>query len=111
MKLRHYETDHVATRSQYLILVVSAYNSQVHGSTGPVPFAFVSSRRHTPVAIERLTAGTETGDIVTPGRAKENFFSAPRLPDLPIKWYNCKRLRPSTNGPSTSAFRLSAKPS
>jgi len=33
------------------------------------------------VAIERLTAGTDTGEKVTPGRAKENFLQ--RL-DAPI---------------------------
>jgi len=33
------------------------------------------------VAIERLTAGTDTGEVVTPGRAKENFLQ--RL-DAPI---------------------------
>jgi len=54
--------------------VVTAYNSQVEGSTGQVPFAFVSPRRLTPVAIKRLTAGADTGEIVTPGRAKENFL-------------------------------------
>jgi len=26
------------------------------------------------VALERLTAGTDSGEIVTPGRAKENFL-------------------------------------
>ena len=57
-----------------LSLVVTAYNSQVHSSTGQVPSAFVSPRRLTPVVIERLTAGAETGEIVTPGRAKENFL-------------------------------------
>ena len=33
------------------------------------------------MAIERLTAGTDTGEVVTPGRAKENFLQ--RL-DAPI---------------------------
>jgi len=46
----------------------------VHSSTGQIPFAFVSPRRLTPVAIERLTAGPDPGEIVTPGRAKENFL-------------------------------------
>jgi len=46
----------------------------VHSSTGQIPFAFVSLRRLTPVAIERLTASPEPGEIVTPGRAKENFL-------------------------------------
>jgi len=60
--------------SRYLILVLSAYNSQVHSSTGQIPFAFVSPRRLTHVAIERLTAGPEPRDTVTPGRTKENFL-------------------------------------
>ena len=80
-QLRHYVSDHVVTWSRYLSLVVTAYNSQVHGSTGKVPLLFVSPRRLTPVAIERLTAGTDTGEKVTPGRAKENFLQ--RL-DAPI---------------------------
>jgi len=67
-KLRHYVSDHVVTWSRYLSLVVTAYNSQVHSSTGQISFAFVSSRRLTPVAIERLTAGPNPGEIVTPGR-------------------------------------------
>jgi len=73
-QLRHYVSDHVVTWSRYLSPVITAYNSQVHGSTGQVPFAFVSPRRLPPVAIERLTAGADTGEIVTPGRAKENFL-------------------------------------
>ena len=70
-RLRHYGSEHVVTWSRYLKLVVTAYNSRVHGSTGKVPFAFLSPRRLTPVAIERLTAGTDSGD---PGRAKENIL-------------------------------------
>jgi len=48
-QLRHYVSDHVVTWSRCLILVVTAYNFQVHGSTGKVPFAFVSPRRLPPV--------------------------------------------------------------
>jgi len=72
--LRHYVSDHMVTWSRYLSLVVTAYNSQVHISTGQIPFAFVSPRRLTPVAVERLTAGTDPGELVTAGRAKENFL-------------------------------------
>jgi len=73
-QLRHYVSDRVVTWSRYLSLVVTAHNSQLHSSTGQVPFAFVSPRRLTPVAIERLTAGADPGEIVTPGRTKENFL-------------------------------------
>jgi len=73
-QLRHYVSDHVVTLSRYLSLVVTAYNSQVQISTGQTPFAFGSPRRLPPVAIERLTAGPDPEEIVTPGRAKENFL-------------------------------------
>ena len=73
-QLRHCVSDPVVTWSQYSSLVAKAYNSQVHGSTGLVPLAFVSPRRLTSVAIERLTEGTDTGEIVARGRAKDNFL-------------------------------------
>ena len=73
-QLRHYVSDYVVTRSGSFSLVVTALNSKVHGSTGQVPFAFLSSRGLTSVAIERLLAGTDTGEAVTPGQAKENFL-------------------------------------
>jgi len=73
-QLRHYVSGHVVTWSRYLSLVVTAYNSQVQSITGQVPFAFISPRRVTPVAIERLRAGTDPGEIVTPGRAEEHFL-------------------------------------
>ena len=73
-QLRHYVSDHVVTWSRYLSLEVTAFNSQAHSSTGQIPFAFVSPRRLSPVALERLTAGSNPGEIVTPGRAKENFL-------------------------------------
>jgi len=72
-QLTHYVTEHVVTWSRYLSLVVSAYNSQVHGGTGQVPFAFVSSRRLSPVAIERLTEDREAGEVVSPRQTKEKF--------------------------------------
>jgi len=43
-------------------------------SIGQIPFTFVSPRRLTPVAIERLEAGPDPREIVTPGRAEENFL-------------------------------------
>jgi len=73
-QLRHYISDHAATWSRYLSLVVTAYISQVHDSAGKVPFAFVSPQRLTPVAIDRLTEGLDTGESVTTERAKENFL-------------------------------------
>jgi len=73
-QLRHYVCDHVVTWSLHLSPVATAYNSQVHSSTGQVPFAFVSPRRFTPVAIERLTAGTDPGEILNLGRVTENFL-------------------------------------
>jgi len=86
-QLRHHVSAHIATWSRYLSFVVPAYNSQVHGSTGQVPFAFVSPRRLTPVAIEGLTASTSTGEKVTPGRVKEKLFQ--RLDALiPLVWDN-----------------------
>jgi len=73
-QLRNYVSDHVVTWSRNLSLVVTAYNFQEHSSTGQVPFAFGSPRPLTPVAIERLTAGADAREIVTPGLAKENFL-------------------------------------
>jgi len=73
-QLRHYVSDHVVTWSRYLRLVVMAYNLQVHSGTGQIPFAFVSRRRLTPVAIERLSVGPDPGEIVTLGRANESFL-------------------------------------
>jgi len=73
-QLRHYVSDHVVTGSRYLSLVVTAHNSQVHRSTGQVPFAFVSPRRLPPATIERPTACADNGEAVTPERAKENFL-------------------------------------
>jgi len=73
-QLRHYEIEHVVTWSRYLSLVVTAYNSQVHGSTGQVPFAFVSPRRLSPVAIERLSKDRDAGEVVSPRQATEKFL-------------------------------------
>jgi len=73
-QLRQYVSANVVTWSRSLSLVVTAYNSQVHRSTGQIPFAFVSPRRLTPVVLERLTAVPDPGEIINPGQAKENFL-------------------------------------
>jgi len=73
-QVRHHVSEHVVTWSRYLSLVVTAYNPQVYGSTGQNPFAFVSPRRHSPVAIERLTKDREAGQVVSPRQAKEKLL-------------------------------------
>jgi len=73
-QLRHYVSEHVVTWSRYLSPVVTAHNSQVQGSTGQDPFAFVSPRRLSPVAIERLTKDREAGEVVSPRQATEKFL-------------------------------------
>jgi len=73
-QLRHHESEHVVTWSRYLSLVVTAYKPQVYGITGQVPFAFVSPRRLSPSAIERLTKDLEAGEVVSPRQAKEKFL-------------------------------------
>ena len=47
--------------------------------------ACICPRRLTPVAIERLTAGPDPGEIVPPGRSKENFLQ-PRDSLIPLIW-------------------------
>jgi len=90
--------------------VVTAYYSKVHSGTGQVPFASVRPRRLTPVPIERLTAGADTGETVTPGRAKEKFLQ--RLDALIFLVRDTMaKAQARYKGALTSAYRLDAKPS
>ena len=73
-QLRHYVHDHVVTWARYASLLVTAYNTQVHSSTGVAPFAFVCPRRLQPMAIERLTRTEGETSTQTPGQAKASLL-------------------------------------
>jgi len=49
-----YVAEHQAEWDRYLSLLTTAYNTQVHSSTGQVPFAFVSPTRLQLIGIERM---------------------------------------------------------
>jgi len=73
-QLRHDVMEHVVTWARYVSPLVTAYNSQVHSSTGEASFSFVCPRKLSPMAIERLTQGTgEETPPSTPRQARENF--------------------------------------
>jgi len=40
-QFRHYVSEHVSSWARYVSLLVTAYDSQVHSSTGEAPFSFV----------------------------------------------------------------------
>jgi len=74
-QLRHYVSEHVSSWARYVSLIVTAYNSQVHSSTGEAPSSFVCPRRLHPIAVERLTQGTAEGEsTLTPSQAKASFL-------------------------------------
>jgi len=53
-QLGYYVAEHQAKWDCHLSLLTSAYNTQVHSSTGDIPFAFVSPRRLQRIGIERM---------------------------------------------------------
>ena len=53
-QLRCYVAEHQAEWDSHLSLLSTAYNTQVHSSTGEIPFAFVSPRRLQLTGIERM---------------------------------------------------------
>ena len=53
-QLRCCIAEHQSDWDSYLFLLTTAYSTQVHASTGEVPFAFVSPRRLQLIGIERM---------------------------------------------------------
>ena len=69
---------------------MTAYNSQVHSSTGEAPFLFVCPGRLNPIAVERLTQGTAEGEsTLTPSQPKASFLK--QLDEM-IVAYLCSQL-------------------
>ena len=80
-QLRHYVSEHVKTWDQYISILTTAYNSQVHSSTGEVPLAFVTPRRVRSIAVRRpLPTREDGGSTPTPTESKAEF--AARLENL-----------------------------
>ena len=53
-QLGYYVAEHQTEWDCHLSLLTTAYNTQVHSSTGEIPFAFVSPRRLQRIGIERM---------------------------------------------------------
>jgi len=53
-KLRCYTAEHQKEWDSHLSLLTTAYNTQVHASTGDIPFAYVSLRRLQRIGMERM---------------------------------------------------------
>jgi len=53
-QLRCYIAEHQKEWDRHLFLLTTAYNRQVHASTGEIPFAFVSPRRLQLIGMERM---------------------------------------------------------
>jgi len=74
-QLRCYIAEHQQEWDSHLSLLTTAYNTQVHASTGEIPFAFVSPRRLHLIGMERMPrlrqAEERTEDAST---AAEQYF-------------------------------------
>ena len=70
-QLRCYIAEHQKEWDSHLSLLTTAYNTQVHASTGEIPFAFVSPRRLQLIGMERMPrlkqAEKRTEDASTAG--------------------------------------------
>jgi len=53
-QLRCYIAEHTKEWDSHLSLITTAYSTQVHASTGEIPFAFVSPRQLQPIGMERM---------------------------------------------------------
>ena len=68
-QLRCYVAEHQTKWDSHLSLLTTAYNTQVHASTGEFPFAFVCPRRLQLIGMERMPrlrqAEERTEDVST----------------------------------------------